>query len=103
MGTATGLDPTGKPAVKVFTAQAGVAGIPTKLDGERVEVVVTGQFFAVAPPAGKGKPPENNEPTLSPRVDGPSPCPSASRSETNSHAPPEQSGARCLMPPRPTH
>jgi len=44
VGTAVGLNPAGKPAVKVFTVSAGVAGIPASLDNVPVSVEVTGLF-----------------------------------------------------------
>lgn len=51
-GTAIGLDQTDQPALKVFTARPGVAGIPKKLDGVAVQVVVTGKFYALVKPDG---------------------------------------------------
>ena len=51
-GTATGLTPTGKPCVIVFTASKDVRGIPARLEGVPVTVRVVGAFLAL-----KGKPP----------------------------------------------
>lgn len=72
-GTAIGLDRNDRPAVKVFTAGPGVAGIPRNIDGVPVEIVVTGKFYALPKPAGKpdkpdkpGKPPKDPEPSIDP-------------------------------------
>jgi len=46
VGTAVGLTADGRPAVKIFTRVAGVAGIPQHLEGISVAVEVTGEFFA---------------------------------------------------------
>jgi len=54
VGTATGLDATGQPVVKVFLARAGGPPIPAKLDGETVVAEVTGEFFALPKPPGAG-------------------------------------------------
>jgi len=57
-GTAVGHDGNDQPAVKVFTARPGVAGIPKTLDGVPVQVVVTGKFYALRPPTNRPpKPP----------------------------------------------
>jgi len=50
VGTAIGLDRNGRPALNIFTARQGVAGIPKMLDGVVVQVVVTGKFYALAKP-----------------------------------------------------
>ncbi len=47
VGTAVGLDETGRPVVKVYTAHPGVRGIPAFLDGENVEIEVTGEIYAL--------------------------------------------------------
>jgi hypothetical protein len=52
-GTAIGLNHNGEPVVKVFTARSGVAGIPKKLDGVPVEIVVSGKIYALKPPTNK--------------------------------------------------
>lgn len=61
-GTAIGLDRNDQPAVKVFTAGPGVAGIPRSIDGVPVQVVVTGKFYALVkpdkPPGKPDKPPK---------------------------------------------
>ena len=57
VGTATGLRSDGSLAIKVLTEAAGVAGIPTDLEGVPVEVEVTGKIVALGGPvdkAGKG-------------------------------------------------
>jgi len=52
-GTAIGLDRDNRPALKVFTAGPGVAGIPKTLDGVAVQVVVTGKIYALVDPTAK--------------------------------------------------
>lgn len=60
-GTAIGYNQNDRLAIKVFTAGPGVRGIPQKLDGVPVQVVVTGKFYALPkpdkPPDKPGKPP----------------------------------------------
>lgn len=60
VGTAVGLRADGRPAVKIYTAGPGVAGLPAAVDGVPVDVEVTGEILALgqAPQAleGKGKP-----------------------------------------------
>ncbi|OLC40056.1 MAG: hypothetical protein AUH75_08390 [Gemmatimonadetes bacterium 13_1_40CM_4_65_7] len=46
VGTAVGLTADGRPAIKIFTKNTGVAGLPDKLEGIPAEVHVTGEFFA---------------------------------------------------------
>lgn len=46
VGTAVGLNPAGKPVVRVFTEREGVRGIPSSLDGVPVVVQNTGPFVA---------------------------------------------------------
>ena len=48
VGTATGLDANGNPAIKVYTENKIVSGIPTQLDGVPVDVEVTGKAYAMA-------------------------------------------------------
>ena len=48
VGTAVGLDDQGKPVIQVFTKSARFSGIPNYIEGFPVEVVVTGEFFALA-------------------------------------------------------
>ena len=52
-GTAVGLGPDGQAVIKVYTESAGVAGIPSKLDGVPVEVHVTGELVAQSDPKGE--------------------------------------------------
>lgn len=58
VGNGAGVDENGNPAVVVFIEQPGVTGIPDKLEGMPVRVVVTGRIEAVQPMAnqsnGKG-------------------------------------------------
>lgn len=57
-GTAVGLTSTGDATVKVLTAHAGVAGIPSELDGVPVTVEVTGALRALHHrPGHSGGPP----------------------------------------------
>jgi len=49
VGTATGLNDQGKPAVIVFTKGPGTAGIPASLGGVPVVVRITGEFHALKP------------------------------------------------------
>lgn len=56
VGTATGLNAAGRPVIKVFTAKAGVRGIPAKLGDVPVVVEVTGYIFALPkPPSPPGR------------------------------------------------
>ena len=48
VGTATGISPDGEPVVEIFTARAGVRGIPAALDGIAVKSEVTGRFYALS-------------------------------------------------------
>lgn len=75
VGTATGLDAQGRPSVLVFTKQAGIGGIPGKLEGVPVVVQVTGAFSALAPPPGKGKGGGGKTTTLKPTDRFPRPVP----------------------------
>ena len=63
VGAGVGVTQDGKPGVIILTKQPGVVGVPTELEGVPVEVVVTGEIFAIpaqekepSPSAGtKGK------------------------------------------------
>jgi hypothetical protein len=46
VGTAVGLTADRRPAIKIFTKNAGVAGLPDNLEGIPVEVQVTGELLA---------------------------------------------------------
>ena len=62
VGTAVGFNREDNPVIKVFTARPAVAGIPKKLDGVPVHVLVTGKFYAVpGQPEGK-RPKKPKEP-----------------------------------------
>ncbi len=50
VGTGVGLTEAGEPVIKVFTARAGVPGLPERLDGLPVAVEVTGMFVALSDP-----------------------------------------------------
>jgi hypothetical protein len=56
VGTAVGLNPAGKAVVRVFTASAGVAGIPASVDNVPVSVEVTGMFTARSDPTTRQRP-----------------------------------------------
>ncbi|MGH7573157.1 MAG: PKD domain-containing protein [Gemmatimonadota bacterium] len=56
VGTAVGLNPAGRPVVKVFAAHAGVSGIPDRVDDIPVTVEVTGLFVAGSNPTTKQRP-----------------------------------------------
>lgn len=56
VGTAVGLNPGGQAVVRVFTATAGVAGIPAGLDNVPVSVEVTGIFSARTDPTTRQRP-----------------------------------------------
>ncbi len=75
VGTAAGHNAKGQPVVKVFAAQAGLRGIPRNLEGVPVMVEVTGEFFALKPPSGKGKPPKDEDPKVDPTARFPRPVP----------------------------
>jgi hypothetical protein len=54
VGTGVGLSSIGKPVIHVFTAEQDVSGIPADLEGFPVEVIVTGEIYALpSPPADK--------------------------------------------------
>jgi hypothetical protein len=54
VGTATGLDDDGQPAILVFTRREVADGVlPRHLEGKRVIRKVTGDIVAMAPPAAK--------------------------------------------------
>jgi len=48
--TAIGFNRQGRPTVVIFTANAGVQGLPVELDGVPVSVHVTGKFYPLAAP-----------------------------------------------------
>ena len=50
VGTGTGITPEGEAVIKVFTARAGIGGIPESLEGVRVRTKVTGKFYALQDP-----------------------------------------------------
>lgn len=47
VGAGVGATQGGNPGVIILTKRAGVVGIPTELEGVPVEVVVTGEIFAI--------------------------------------------------------
>ena len=53
VGTAVGLDRDGRAVIRVFTARAGVAGLPDMLEGLPVETKVTGMFVALSDPTAR--------------------------------------------------
>jgi len=56
VGTAVGLLPDGRAAVRIFLAHADVRGIPTTLDGVPARGLVTGQFVAFSDPTARQRP-----------------------------------------------
>jgi PKD repeat protein len=56
VGTAVGLNPAGRPVVRIFTARPGVGNIPEHLDNVPVSVEVTGMFVADADPTSRARP-----------------------------------------------
>jgi hypothetical protein len=56
VGTAVGLNSAGQAVVKVFTASAGVTGIPASVDNVPVSVEVTGMFTARSDPTTRQRP-----------------------------------------------
>jgi CARDB protein len=56
VGTAVGVLPDGRPAVRIFLARAGVSGLPAVLDGVPTRVEVTGMFMARSTPTGRARP-----------------------------------------------
>ena len=55
VGTAVGLDEQGQPVIQVFTKSENIRGIPNNIEGFPVEVVVTGEFFALGKCVDKDK------------------------------------------------
>jgi len=53
VGVGTGLDEDGRPEIRVFGRQAGIAGIPRHLDGIPVKLKVTGMFLAYSDPTDR--------------------------------------------------
>lgn len=66
-GIGVGLTDTGRPAVVIMTANGAVGGLPRRLDGVPVTLMVTGPFSAILPragrPAGAGNPRRGVDPT----------------------------------------
>jgi hypothetical protein len=56
LGTAVGLLPNGRAAVRVFIEHRDVPGLPVALDGVPVAVAVTGRFMAFSDPTTKLRP-----------------------------------------------
>jgi len=70
VGTGVGLNSIGKPVIHVFTVEEGVRGIPSSLDGFPLEVIVTGEIFALHHrPGHSGGPPGIGDPTPTPTPD----------------------------------
>lgn len=59
-GVAISADKNGRAVLLVMTERAGVAGIPNKVQGVAVRVMVTGKIMALKPGNGKGGPPGSN-------------------------------------------
>lgn len=56
VGTAVGLLPSGRAAVRVFLVHPDVPGLPSALDGIPVALEVTGRFMAFSDPTTKQRP-----------------------------------------------
>jgi hypothetical protein len=56
VGTAVGLLPNGKAAVRIFLASADVRGLPSALDGVPAVAEVSGQFVALSDPTSRQRP-----------------------------------------------
>ncbi|MGH2670668.1 MAG: hypothetical protein ACRDH5_16420, partial [bacterium] len=56
VGTAVGLDPSGKAIVKLFVEKPGIAGLPLSLDQVPVAVEVTGRIYARTDPTTRLRP-----------------------------------------------
>ena len=56
VGTAVGLLPNGRAALRVFLAKRDVRGLPSALDGIPVAAEVTGQFIAFGDPTTRQRP-----------------------------------------------
>ena len=56
IGTAVGLGPAGEARVKIFTVDAGVAGLPATLDGVPVSVEAIGRIMARSDPTTRRRP-----------------------------------------------
>jgi hypothetical protein len=56
VGTAVGLDPSGKAIVKLFAEKPGLAGLPVSLDQVPVAVEVTGRIYARTDPTSRLRP-----------------------------------------------
>ena len=61
VGAGVGVTQDGRPGVIILTKHPGVPGVPTELEGVPVEVVVTGEIFAIpvhkkeSPPSAEAK------------------------------------------------
>lgn len=75
VGTAVGLAADGSPAVLVLTERAGVAGLPTRLDGVPVDVRVTGKIEALHHRPGHEAGDTGGTTKLSPKSRWPRPVP----------------------------
>lgn len=75
VGTAVGLAADGTPVVLVLTERAGVAGLPTRLDGVPVDVRVTGKIEALHHRPGHEAGDTGGTTKLSPKSRWPRPVP----------------------------
>jgi len=53
VGTGVGFGADGPPVIVIYTVAAGVAGLPSSLDGVPVDVVVTGMIVALTDPTAR--------------------------------------------------
>ncbi|HET7791507.1 MAG TPA: CARDB domain-containing protein [Gemmatimonadales bacterium] len=56
VGTAVGLLPDGRPAIRLFLSEGGIAGLPAELEGIPVTTTVTGMFMARSDPTQRARP-----------------------------------------------
>ena len=56
VGTGVGLNPAGRPVIRVFTAAQGIGGVPASLEGVPVSLQVTGAFVARSDPTTRQRP-----------------------------------------------
>ena len=67
VGVGVGHNGDSNTAIIIFTETRGVGGLPASLDGVPVVVRFSGVFLANPKPDGKGKPPKDEGPELTPR------------------------------------
>ena len=56
VGTGVGLNPAGRPVIRIFLAHGAVTGLPSRVDDVPVERVVTGLFLVGSDPTTRARP-----------------------------------------------